>query len=47
MINATIEVPTKVADQYNHRFPNTPCANLCEIFGEIIRKEDLSYIPNV
>ena len=27
MINATIDVPTKVADQYNHRFPNTPESN--------------------
>jgi hypothetical protein len=27
MINATIDVPTKVADQYSHRFPNTPESN--------------------
>jgi hypothetical protein len=24
MINATIDVPTKVADQYSHKLPNTP-----------------------
>jgi hypothetical protein len=27
MTNATIDVPTKVADQYSHRFPNIPESN--------------------
>jgi hypothetical protein len=27
MINATIDVPTKVADQLSHRFPITPESN--------------------
>ena len=27
MINATIDVPTKVADQYSHKLPNTPESN--------------------